>query len=173
MARGRRFSQHSSTVAHKQWSTVMNGQIVALDLAEGTVAVGDIAGVFQGASTLLRTRGGLLIELDAAGAGERALVAVGIIIAGDRAIAAGVASLPSPVGQGEDDWLWHSYLTVTSNEEAAATTDYLTQRLEIDSKAMRKVRDDEGIVFMAEVAESADMGGSVNLMYGTRILLGA
>jgi len=173
MARRRQFQGHTSSVPHKEWSAALKGQIVGMDIAEGVVGVGDGALAVALPFTILRTRGRVMLELNTAGAGERVVCAVGITVAGDRAVAAGVASLPGPQSQGEAPWLWHDYLTVSSGSEAAVISEFLVDRVTLDSKAMRKVRDDQTLVLMAEISESADMGGTVNLMYACRILTGA
>ncbi len=85
--------------------------------------------------------------------------AVGIAIASDQAFTAGVSSLPTPLSEASANvWLWHQYLSVhgeaTDVGEASSN-----QRIEIDSKAMRKLRDDDVIVAVMQVVETgvADM----------------
>ena len=169
---GRRRTGFTKIIAHKGWSTIVHGQIASMDIAENVTAVGDVAGAVVAASTILRTRGIVFAQLDSTAVDERVTIAVGVIIAGERAVTAGVASLPGPLNQGADDWIWHGYLTVSSGAEAAINDNSLFDRLEIDSKAMRKVKEDETFVFMAQIADSLDQGGSVDLMYATRVLFG-
>ncbi len=168
----RRRSGFQKTIDYKTWSTVLHGQIATLDLSEGAVAAGDVSGSFTDSQTILRTRGKVLMELNTSAVNERVTVAVGLIIVSIRAASAGVGSLPLPVDNGEDDWLWHDFLQVTSGQEAAIIDSYLVDRIVLDSKAMRKVRIDEAVVFMAQVADSVDQGGNVSLMYATRMLFG-
>jgi len=127
---------------------------------------------FTFAETILRTRGHVFLQLDSGGADERVLVAVGLIVVSTNAFTAGAASLPSPVDDGEDDWLWHSYLSLSVLAEVAISDQAMFQRQEIDSKAMRKVRPGEVLAFMAEIADVSDNAGTIDLMYGTRILFG-
>jgi len=167
-----RRSGFAKTIDHKQWDSSLHGQIVGLDIAEGVVGLGDIGSAVGQASTSLRWRGQVIMQLDTAGVDERVLVACGIIIVGADAFTAGAASVPSPIQQASDDWIWYGWLSATSGAEAAVFTDGLVDRLEIDSKAMRKVRIGETFAFVAEVADTADMGGTVDIMYGARELVG-
>ena len=143
-----------------------------IDLAVGAGGSQD-AFTFNVAGTVTRTRGEVLLQLDPTAADERAVVAMGLIVASENAVAAGFASLPGPHTDASDDWFWHSYVTVTSLAEAGVVEgDGLFARVMIDSKAMRKVKASEHVVFVAEVANSVDAGGSLDLIGGIRLLLG-
>jgi len=173
MAHRRRQSSFQKVIDHKEWNAQLSGNIDALDLAVGAEAVGDVGLAFLEPLTILRTRGRVICQLDAAAADERATVAVGLILVGDEAFSAGVGALPKPFEQGGALWLWFDYLQVTSlSEGAAVPTDFLVDRVVIDSKAMRKVRSNDSLVFMAEIVESTDAGGSLDIDYAARLLFG-
>jgi len=88
--------------------------------------------------TLIRLRGELVISAVLTAASDSADVAVGLIMVSDEAFAAGVASIPSPLTDGDDDWLWHQFCSVTSRFGAAAG-EGVEFRFPIDNKAMRKL----------------------------------
>jgi len=172
MARGRRgFGGHTSVVGHKEWTSA-DDTISAIDIAENFVGVGGTGLVATETVTLLRTRGSVGLQLDIGAVDERALIVCGIIIVNTPAFVAGAASLPSPVTEDSADWLWLGSAWLSSGAEAAVVTDLYGQRLEIDSKAMRKFGVDETIVFIVEVAESVDQTGSFDVQYYFRVLVG-
>ena len=167
MAHGRRSSGRR---ADYTWNG-LSGQVASLDLAEGVVGLGDAHFDFEEAQTLVRVRGAALVQLDAGGVDERAMIALGIIVVNDQAATAGVGSIPTPGTEPLAPWVWHTYVGVSSGAEAAVVEDGLIARVVIDSKAMRKVKANEALVFVAEIAQSVDQTGSVDILYGLRALV--
>ena len=97
-------------------------------------------------STLVRTRGLLVVRpAVVSGVTSNILGAAGIIAWADRDDAApAAAEAPRPWTDPDLDWIWHGYLILgggTLNAES-----YSDVRLEIDSKAMRKLGADEGVL---------------------------
>ena len=97
--------------------------------------------------TIIRVRGIIGISSDQGTAGEDQSAAYGICVVSDQAIAAGVASIPSPnTDQGSDLFFVYEDLVasmfVASN--AGVEPQFMTSRT-FDSKAMRKVNDDQDI----------------------------
>ena len=94
--------------------------------------------ILEDGVTLVRTRGEVLLRLTttAGGVTDGVRGAVGIAMASENAFGAGTASLMDPFGDSEwDGWLWHSFFHL-----AGAPADLgAVQRLDVDSKAMRKV----------------------------------
>jgi len=165
VARGR-----SGAIHNKEWTAAcIDG--TSLDIAIGTVAV-FVMFTADEAETLLRTRGNLLTILDASAVNENATIAVGIGVVSARAAAAGAASVPRPATEGAYPWIWYGWFNVTSGIEAAVIPQYLGERLMIDSKAMRKIKETEVVVLVFEVCESTDQGGQVSLFGGLRVLTG-
>jgi len=102
--------------------------------------------------TIVRTRGMIGVRPDSGVAADTAFVgAFGIGIVSDQAFAAGVASVPGPFDQGDwDGWfVWQSF-QATWDFNSAVGVEPLEVEYEIDSKAMRKVSDNETVVFVAE-----------------------
>ncbi len=146
--------------------------VTTIDLGTGTAAVLGNTVVVNSAGTLVRLRGQVYVQLDTSAVDERAMIAVGIIKATDEAVAAGVASLPHPHSDGDAEWIWHRYLSISSLAEPAVVTDALFDRAIIDSKAMRRFKQNEVVVLVAEVADGLDQGGTWDMMYGYRVLFG-
>ena len=115
--------------------------------------------------TLIRTRGELLLFIYAATAtGDGFHGAFGIAKASIAAIVAGVASVPTPIDEEAwDGWLYHRYFNLFSGGTIAAAdaaknqnqinSTTAAQRIEIDSKAMRKLSVDEGLFGVIQVIE--------------------
>ncbi len=160
------------TISQKQWDTTLHGRIPSIDVAEGTVAIGDVGALSTEPFTLLRTRGRVMMSLDSGGLNEHVSCAMGLIVVSENAFGIGVTAVPSPVTDGTEDWIWHDFFQVNSGEEAAVVNDYLTVRLSVDSKAMRKLRQGEVLVIVAEIADSVDATGNVTFSYGFRQLIG-
>ncbi len=153
------------------WSGIC-GSFAAKDIAVGTAAIGSGRIDFLETQTLVRVRGRVAIQLDAAGVDERVLVAVGLIKVKTAAAVAGIASVPTPNTETAADWLWFNYQWVSAGAEAAVNQNSLFDVVEVDSKAMRRCKADESLIFVAEVCDTVDMGGTVDVQYGIRVLVG-
>ena len=141
------------------------------------------AGLSVGADglTLVRTRGELMLWLTAATALNNGFLgAFGIGVVTDPAFVAGIGSLPTPITEMDwDGWLYHRFINVISAETilGGAVTDEAGQvhpvtagqRIEVDSKAMRKIGVEE-IVFAA--IEVAEIGTAVmSVAFNSRLLV--
>ncbi len=155
--------------ADYEWAAV-GGAIIAGDLTLATKQNISLS-TFLGPGTLMRSRGLIGGQLDTGAVEERVMIAMGIIIAQDTAIAAGSGSLPGPFTEGDAPWLWHGHLWLSSGAEAAVQDPALFQRLAVDSKAMRKVKASEGLVFVTEIAQVVDQAGTWDCQIGLRFLL--
>ncbi len=108
----------------------------------------------QGKPTIVRIRGALHIMMDRSAevAEDKAMVVYGIGLVQARALAAGVASLPLPVGNVEWPWMWQAVTTLATpttltEDEGGARF----QRTDIDSKSMRKAGPGETLVLITQV----------------------
>ena len=124
--------------------------------------------------TLVRTRGQAHIVMDAwdsVGAGFRG--ALGIAMATPEAIAVGITAVKTPLADVDwDGWLWHSMFDVraiTAAESEATNATSVHQRIEIDSKAMRKISDEMVLFGAVEVVEAGI--SSVDIWANTRCLV--
>ena len=119
-------------------------------------------------TTLVRLRGEMLIRLlTASSLDDGFFGAVGVGIFTDAALAVGVTAVQSPItDEFWDGWLWHRYFTCISGGvvgTGAATADNqqgstgMALRVEVDSKAMRKIAVGTAL---AVVYESTEQGGA-------------
>jgi len=120
--------------------------------------------------TLVRTRGEVLLALTSAAAAGNAFVgAIGIGLASEQAFAVGATAVPLPVSEaGAESWIWHEWFSVV----AFSATDFggaaQTQRMVIDSKAMRRVEENMIIYMAIEATETGTAGLEVSA--NTRLL---
>ncbi len=143
-----------------------------MDIAVATATLGAVGLQASFANTILRSRGTVFCELDATAVNERVIVMHGLILVSENAFQAGAASVPHPFTDTDDDWIWTGQTVVSSGEETAVNENSLFDRVEVDSKAMRKVKSGEVYVFVSEIAQSQDQGGSVNIIGAIRMLSG-
>jgi len=106
--------------------------------------------------TVIRERGVALTASDQTAATELWEGAIGFAVVTEAAAAAGVASMPAPITDADwDGWYaWYGIqgvIKVGSNIGFDANGGY---RTEIDSKAMRKVNDEESLVILVENASA-------------------
>jgi len=155
----------------KQW-----GGIPSLSLevnSDGTNSGGSIA--FLEPATILRVRGHVMAAFDESKqVGDEILVTFGLGIISSDAFAAGPTAFPDPAGDIEYPWLWwgqmslESYVT-TNDEEAWGTS---RQILQVDSKAMRKVKPSESLVWVVQTGGAVGAPVTVINFGLTRVLIG-
>ena len=139
--------------------------------AAGTGMVALVDGI-----TLIRTRGELLMWLVTANAaGDGYHGAFGIAKATAAAFTSGIASVPTPITEDSwDGWLYHRFFSIHSvgaigvstaaDEQNQSNNVTAALRIEVDSKAMRKIDIDEVFYAAIEVTEhgTADMEWAFN-----------
>jgi len=97
--------------------------------------------------TVVRTRGVMTVITDQAAAGEDQIGALGMIRVTDRAIAAGIASIPGPMTDGDDDG-W--FLWVPTAQMQTNPNDTYNGQVIFDSKAQRIVREGQQLAVVFE-----------------------
>ena len=144
--------------------TGASGQGQSISASGAVIGTTNISIALDGV-TLIRTRGELLLTIiTAGGAGEGFVGAFGIGVATAAAIAAGITAVPTPVTeQDAENWIFHRYFSMsapaaisaagTSKEWSGIAAGSAVLRLEIDSKAMRKLDVFDGVYFALEVTE--------------------
>ena len=120
--------------------------------------------------TIMRSRGQVLGSIDGAVDDDKVAIAVGLIIADDDAVAVGVTAIPSPLNDMEAEWIWHGFLLLQA-QGTSTDAPGLTARLEIDSKAMRRVKSNTQCVFAIHPNSLAGTP-AVDVMIGLRSLQG-
>ena len=122
--------------------------------------------------TLIRIRGYFQIFLTSATAvldGFSGALGIGIVTA--EAFAIGITAMPDPVADADwDGWLFHHFFDVRS---ARATFDAgdlsAAQRLVVDSKAMRVLREGDTVFMAIETTEGGTAAGTS--VFDSRMLL--
>ncbi len=127
--------------------------------------------------TIVRIRGIADVFLTAATvAGDGFLGAMGIALVNSDAFAAGIASIPGPQSDANwDAWIWHSFFSIhqlTATEADGSNASAAHQRIEVDSKAMRKWDPADTLVLMFERTLQGT-GATLFMECDTRILLKA
>jgi len=105
--------------------------------------------------TIRRIRMSVLFSSDQAAATESPIGAIGAAVLNDTAIAVGVASLPDPVTDIQDD-TWMMFQGLHSKVVTAGTLGFTESGnlFEIDSKAMRKLPEGMSLAFIAAVGSA-------------------
>jgi len=108
--------------------------------------------------TVIRTVGSLMVANDQFAATESAVLAMGMGVFNAPAVAAGVASLPTPITDEASD-LWFVYEAVPAWITVATAVSIATPGATIryfDQRAMRKVEDGQDIGVLLENASGTD-----------------
>ncbi len=167
---GQTIGRRGRTIDFKQWASIP---------ALGTAITGD--GTFQGGSvafavpaTILRCRGFVQAAF-ASGVqvGDDMNINFGLGIVSTDAFAAGAGSMPDPAGEPEYPWLWWQEVFLNSEQvEEPVSWGPGALRLDVDTKAMRKVKPGESLVWVGEATQSLG-APEVNVDFGrTRVLIG-
>ena len=108
--------------------------------------------------TVVRTRGALWVKSDQSAATEIPFGALGMSVVTQQAVAAGVASVPTPITDEGDDtfFLWQPFLAGMVFASAVGLNADMWFRYDFDSKAQRKVMDGTSIIVTLENASAAD-----------------
>ena len=106
-----------------------------------------------GLITIVRTRGMIQAISDQEVAAESPFGAFGIAIVSAQALAVGVTAIPTPYTDADSDlWFVHGYWAAPLGFGDATGFANISQRVDFDSKAMRKFSEDEAVVMVIENA---------------------
>ncbi len=159
MARRRITTGRRGTRRPNIWGGATTGVETAIAAGATTVftVLSNTAVKARTSPTLSRIRGMVAIR---GAAGTFVQVGAGIIVAEEKAIAAGAASLPDPDVDFEAPWLW--WLNWPWRRDQA-----VLERHVVDSKAQRRISDSQGVVLVFK-----NIGTSVaSVSFGLRFLL--
>jgi len=101
--------------------------------------------------TLARVRGQAFVHMDAGAALDSMQVALGLIVVDSNAFTVGgAASLPSPLAEIEQSWVWHQIFTMGPAVSATDDGGDISRnvRVMIDSKAQRKMQAEDTLAFV-------------------------
>ena len=137
-------------------------------VAGSTKVILDSFTPIAGGETVIRVRGTFGWASDQEAATEVQLGAVGICVVTEQAATIGITAVPHPnTDAAWGGWLWHSYYKskVFFNTGSAMNFDPL-HVITIDSKAMRKVDEDERLLFIIEnsTGEGVDVASNFRIL---------
>ena len=120
-------------------------------------------------STLMRSRGEVLARFDGPVDGNISAISCGLIVGTEEQIVTGVGAFPDPFADMDAEWIWHGFLLLLSDSVVATLDTGHVARLTCDSKAMRKMKQTQGVVFIAR-ATTFSGTPAVDLVLGFRQL---
>jgi len=124
--------------------------------------------------TLVRTRGifeASLLTSNAAGGGYMGALGIGLI--NKDAFAVGVTTVLDPITDSDwDGWLYHRWFsvhTVSATIADGVNAQGAYERFEVDSKAMRKLKEEDVMFAVVQVVE--DSTATMEIRFDSRILV--
>ena len=161
----RRFAGRGARVPRRQslWLQINSGQITVGADASSQIGSFNAAALALRPFTIVRSHILLHVESDQSVASESPAGALGLIIVSSEAVAAGSSAIPDPVGDTDAPWhVWQPYVAQFELGDATGFTTNGGRDYIVDSKAMRKVgnNEDQSIV----VEEVNNVGVIVQLI---------
>jgi len=168
--RSRGFPRGHPSRRRTEWFFGVGGTALASQSDSSAQFLGASVTTSFGEETVVRIRGLFdMFLVSSTSPGDGFFGAVGIGIATVAAITAGVASVPTPITEQDwDGWLWHHFFSVHESSADEAGSGSSHHRMEIDSKAMRRLQGDMGLYAMVEAVEIGTAAASMFL--DTRML---
>ncbi len=110
-----------------------------------------------GPMTWIRTRGVFFVHSDQTVAVEDILGVLSLGVVSEPARVAGVGSIPSPITEaGDESFAVYEPFAITEEAPSAGESKRNGITVFVDSKAMRKVEDSQGIALVAEGSSNTD-----------------
>ena len=156
MARSKHFPSRRTSGSSRQttWSLGPSGETGVISTSVSALfSVG--AQALEDGLTIVRTHGEVLASLlTGTGTGDGYECAVGICIVSENAAAVGITAVPmSMMDIGWDGWFAHKQFLVKTPVANELLNDSTMFRWDIDSKAMRKIRETDVVLGVVEVAK--------------------
>jgi len=152
------------------WSNILTSMSVVANSGSKTLGTSIGLSLFGG-DTLIRTRGWASFHFDPTSIADSFNVGIALGLYSDDAFAAGAASMPGPLSDAGYDWIFHTTRifgpTFTATEDG--TNILHNVWLDVDSKAMRKVKPNQTLAWISEGAIISG-GGSFDCSVSTRHL---
>ncbi len=165
-------ARRSGRKADLRWTGTIGGNAFFGAQSAGTAAVTIFSAAQTLQQTLMRIRGEVLVWKDGTSApGIGITVGLGIILAQSGQ---STTVFSSPLTDPEAPWIWWNAVTIGYEEMVTDVVDVPVlsgARIEVDSKAMRRVRPDVELQFVVENTTVLS-AGSVNIAGNFRMLFG-
>jgi len=169
--RGRTFSRGGRAVRETMWIPLVTSRNTfgAADTATLTHSL-NAAAIALLPFTVIRVRGTMLSFSDQVGVSEDYGISMGYAVVSQQASAIGVTAVPTPIAdRGSDLFFVYETLFGSIANGSSVGFEEVGVKHEYDSKAMRKINDDQDLVVVAE-SESFNDGGML-MINGARILI--
>jgi len=111
--------------------------------------------------TIVRTIMDFQLQSDQAAAIERQGVAWGAAVVSDQALNIGATAIPTPITDAGSD-LWFFHRNLLGDESNLTDRTRSATRVHMESRAMRKVNDDQDIAFVVELSTSPGSGATLD-----------
>ncbi len=158
------------TIDFKQWRSIAS-----------TNFTGSVNAVFVGPrmdfvdpATILRARSKYMVLFDPTKqVADQMTVTLALGVVSTDAAGLGSTAMPDPVSDSDYPWLWWGTTVLESQiaagEDAFGST---VQLVEVDTKAMRRVKPKQSLVWVAEMSGAAGAPVTKVFMHQTRVLVG-
>jgi len=160
------------TIDYKEWAFMPFADMSTITANGTTLSAGVLP--FVRAATILRCRGFVQANFDETQqVGDRMILTWGLGIVSTDASIAGSASMPDPAGEAEYPWMWWNTLVLRSNLAAGINSwGSSNQRLDIDTKAMRRVKPGQSLVMVIEASGASGAPVTEVITSQIRVLIG-
>ncbi len=169
MARGRSSGYARTPSREKRWE-VIPSIVLAGSSTPQTLLGGSIA--FTEARTIVRCRASIATSIDGPTISDQCRFIIGLGIVSTDAFAVGSTAMSDPNGDADYPWLWwyqsqlQSQVNVANDAALSAA-----ERITVDSKAMRKVKPWQSLVWVVAY-EQTNASPVADIMIGiTRVLI--
>ncbi len=115
------------------------------------------------AATLVRTRGSVTFRLAASGASNNSIGgAMGMIVVSENAFAAGLASVPLPLDDIENDWFVYEPVTFEASATSIGANNVGSKiTRQFDSRGQRKLKNGDVLAMVFELSQETSTTGTV------------
>jgi len=168
----RGFSRPGKKIDFKQWTSAPG--LISSITTIGTILSGSLQ--FSSPFTILRVRGHVAAFFDSTKQlTDLMILTYGLGIISTDAFTAGTGSVPDPSGEPEYPWLWWNQIRLdgllanTQSESWGPSS----LRLEVDTKAMRKVKPGQTLVMIAQATNVVGAPETLIDIGQMRVLLGS
>jgi len=167
MARGRVATRTFARRPKRPTNWIASANVTAVKSLAAATAVLDqsfsaaqIGAIDAMGITVVRTRGSLWVKSDQLVSTEEFVGALGMMVVKDAARAAGIGSIPTPTTEEFDDGFFvhqffQSGISFVQQDATGVQIGNYWNRYEFDSKAMRKVTEDDAIVVTLQNSAAA------------------
>ncbi len=157
------------TIDFKSWSAIPSVTITTT----GAATLSGAGLSFAIPATILRMRGEILFYLDGAADTSRQVIAAAIGLISTDAFTLGSTAFPDPLADVGFPWLWYSAVSLSNDLDSVGDVidAAVAVRLQVDSKAMRKVKPDETLVVVFQtstaITTTVIRQGQLRVLVGT------